>query len=116
MDVPSRGQVLAVYCEARAGNGAQARAHLAPLISQRKTAYVAPDLIAQDYVALSDADAAFQWLDTAFSERARGLVYMGLKDWTYDPIRSDPRFKALERRLAAAADGDETGRRSSVAR
>jgi len=50
------------------------------------------------YADLGDKDQAFQWLNTAYQERASELV--GLKtDFKLDPIRSDPRFAELVRKV-----------------
>lgn len=50
------------------------------------------------YIALGDKDQAFVWLEKAYSERSNYLS--SLKVWgLYDPLRSDPRFVNLERRV-----------------
>jgi len=60
--------------------------------------YVDPNSIALCYVRLGDKDRAFQWLEKAFQEHSGGLL--GLKSGpVYDPIRSDPRFADLLRRI-----------------
>jgi len=47
---------------------------------------------------LGHKDQAFQWLNTAYQERDPELV--GLKtDFVLDPIRSDPRFAELVRKV-----------------
>jgi hypothetical protein len=54
--------------------------------------------IALLYADLGDKDQAFQWLNTAYQERDGGLE--GLKtDFLLDPIRSDPRFAELVRKV-----------------
>jgi hypothetical protein len=46
----------------------------------------------------SEKDQAFRWLDTAYRER--DLLLLGLKtDDSLDPIRSDPRFADLIRKV-----------------
>jgi hypothetical protein len=72
------------------------------LKAQRKTqpssAYGSAYTIAEFYAELGDKDQAFQWLNTAFQERDEGL--MGLKtDFSLDPLRSDPRFAELVRKV-----------------
>jgi len=50
------------------------------------------------YAELGDKEEAFQWLNTAFQEHDEDL--MSLKtDFTLDPIRSDPRFAELVRKV-----------------
>jgi hypothetical protein len=44
---------------------------------------------------MGDKDETFRWLNTACPERESGLK--GLRtDYLLDPLRSDPRFAALE--------------------
>ncbi len=50
------------------------------------------------YADLGDKDQAFRWLNTAYQERDVALP--GLKtDFSLDPIRSDPRFAELVRKV-----------------
>jgi len=47
---------------------------------------------------LGDKDQAFEWLNTAYQEHDFSLF--GLKtDFLLDPLRSDPRFAELVRKL-----------------
>ena len=54
------------------------------------------------YSGLGDADQAFHWLERAFQMRSRRLLYLG-RDAVWDPIRSDPRFDELRRRIGLPA-------------
>jgi serine/threonine protein kinase/TolB-like protein len=66
--------------------------------AQRKTGYSSAYAIAQLYADLGDKDQAFRWLNTAYQERDSSLE--GLKtDFLLDPIRSDPRFAELVRKV-----------------
>src|SRR5262249_13744478 len=66
--------------------------------AQRKAGYSSPYNIAGLYAELGDKDQAFRWLDTAYQERDINLV--GLKiDFSLDPLRSDPRFAELVRKV-----------------
>jgi serine/threonine protein kinase/TolB-like protein len=67
------------------------------LEERSKRKYVSPILIADDYVCLGEKERAFVWLEKAYQERASNLGY--LKDPLYDPLRSDPRFQDLLRRV-----------------
>jgi len=50
------------------------------------------------YAQWGEPDAALRWLATA--ERAQRMSLLQLKvDWMFDPIRSQPRFQALQARL-----------------
>jgi len=65
-----------------------------------------PVEIAQAFIALGDADRAFEWLDRAYEEReghVGGLTYIKL-DPVYGPIRSDPRFAALLKKMGLPVD------------
>jgi TolB-like protein/Tfp pilus assembly protein PilF len=54
--------------------------------------------IAQVFVALGDKDGAFEWLEKAYQRRALWLRNLKF-DLFYDPLRADPRFKDLLRRV-----------------
>jgi eukaryotic-like serine/threonine-protein kinase len=66
--------------------------------AQRKAGYLSAYRIAELYADLGDKDQAFRWLNTADQER--DLYLLGLKtDFLLDPIRSDPRFAELVRKV-----------------
>jgi len=65
---------------------------------QSERTYVDPGDIAIVYLALGNNDLAFVWLEKAYEQRSPSLD--GLKtSWVYEPIRSDPRFADLVRRV-----------------
>ncbi len=67
--------------------------------AQRKTGYSSAYSIAALYADLGDKDQAFRWLNTAYQER-RSWQLEGLKtDFLLDPLRSDPRFAELVRKV-----------------
>jgi len=47
---------------------------------------------------LGEKDQAFKWLNTAFQERDYNLVALKT-DFTLDPLRSDPRFAELVKKV-----------------
>ncbi|HEV2728894.1 MAG TPA: hypothetical protein VGV15_02585, partial [Terriglobales bacterium] len=66
--------------------------------AQRKTGYQSAYVIAELYADLGDNDQAFRWLNTAYQER--DLYLLSLKtDFLLDPLRSDPRFAELVRKV-----------------
>jgi len=50
------------------------------------------------YTELGDKDRAFEWLAKAFEQRDIRLAYIKVED-LFDPLRSDPRFQNLLRRM-----------------
>jgi len=67
-------------------------------LAQRKTGYSSAYNIATSYAQLGDKDLAFQWLNTAYQEHDGNLF--GLRtDYSFDTIRSDPRFAELVRKV-----------------
>jgi len=66
--------------------------------TQRKTGYISAYQIAILYADLGDKNKAFRWLNTAYQERDTYLY--GLRtDFLLDPLRSDPRFAELVRKV-----------------
>jgi serine/threonine protein kinase len=66
--------------------------------SQRKNGYVSAYKIAQLYADLGDKDQAFHWLNIAYQERDFFLFGL-MTDFLLDPLRSDPRFAELVRKV-----------------
>ena len=48
--------------------------------------------------SLGDADRAFEWIEVAVREKAPSVHTLGLAPHL-DPLRSDPRFQDLLRRI-----------------
>ena len=71
---------------------------LAELIDARSRRVVSAWGIAAVHASLGDVDEAFRWLDIAAEERAAGLILLRVHP-RLDPIRSDPRYGPLVRRL-----------------
>jgi serine/threonine protein kinase/Tfp pilus assembly protein PilF len=66
--------------------------------AQRKTGYSSPYAIVQLYADLGNNEQAFRWLNTAYQER--DWLLEGLNtDFVLDPLRSDPRFTELVRKV-----------------
>jgi eukaryotic-like serine/threonine-protein kinase len=86
------------YGYAKAGRKAEAHAILDTLKNQAKREYVASDIVASVYVALGDKEKAFEYLEKAYQERAGWMIWINV-DPIWDPIRSDPRFDALLKRM-----------------
>jgi hypothetical protein len=66
--------------------------------AQRNSGYWSAYTIGSLYANLGNKDEAFRWLNTAYQERDANLL--GLKtDYLLDPLRSDPRFPELVRKV-----------------
>jgi tetratricopeptide (TPR) repeat protein len=85
---------------AAAGKKAIARRKLADEMRRLKEekSYIRPGWVAEVYVNLGEKDEAIRWLEKAYGEHDVWLIL--LKVWPpFDPLRSDPRFEALLRRM-----------------
>ena len=61
--------------------------------------YVSPSVFAIHYLALGDREQAIRFLERGYEERMDWrFLYLRVFPF-FDPLRSDPRFQALERRL-----------------
>ena len=89
------------YASARMGDRRRACDVLDQLRERSKTEYVSPYHFALIYTALDQRDLAFEWLEKAFQERTARLTGE-LSERVFDPLRSDPRFQELERRIGLA--------------
>jgi TolB-like protein/Tfp pilus assembly protein PilF len=76
---------------------ARAFAELDSLARAPRT-YVAPLLYALIYAALGDKDRAFAFLNQSVEQRVHWLFWLN-RDPRWGPLRSDPRFQALARRV-----------------
>jgi serine/threonine protein kinase/TolB-like protein/Tfp pilus assembly protein PilF len=74
------------------------------LLAQRKakTNSMAPYLIAELYADTGDKDHAFEWLDTGYQERNPWMIITPV-DFTFDSLRSDPRYAELKRKIGFPA-------------
>ncbi len=80
------------------GRADEARGVLERLEAMARTRYVPPSMFAFTYLGLRDLDRAFEWLDRAVD--ARDQIMMPIKSYVFfDPIRGDPRFHALLRKM-----------------
>jgi TolB-like protein len=83
---------------AQSGRRAAAQNVLDQLNQLSKKEYVEPVPTAQIYTALGEKDKAFEWLEKAYEERSWYLGFVKV-DRPFDPLRSDPRFVDLLRRM-----------------
>ena len=90
------GMLGLVY--ALAGQKDEANKILNELLELNKRRYVTPAALANLYIGLDNKDQAFFWLEKAFQERSNYLAYLKVFP-ILDPLRSDPRFADLVRRV-----------------
>jgi TolB-like protein/Tfp pilus assembly protein PilF len=84
------------YVYAVAGEKKRARDVIGTLKKKATRRYLNPFQEALIHVGLGDKESAFACLESAFKERSDILVYTRV-DPRLDPLRDDPRFRALER-------------------
>ena len=98
---PLRGLLNQASVYAAAGRKEEARAQLAR--REASTSYVEPTVLALAYTALGEKERALAVLEKGFAERS--LFAFGLKgNPGFDPLRSDPRFADLLRRMGLPPD------------
>jgi serine/threonine-protein kinase len=89
------------HAYARAGQKEQALQIFSALKERARRQYVTPYDIAVVAVGLGDKDQAFAWLERAYQERSRWFIHCKAEP-LLDPLRSDPRFQNLLRRMRLA--------------
>jgi eukaryotic-like serine/threonine-protein kinase len=81
---------------AKVGEGEKARAILKRLETGKE--YVSPVGLATLRAALGDREQAFALLERAYAAHDQQMIWLG-SGWEFDPLRPDPRFKDLMRRV-----------------
>ena len=90
------------YACARAGRRPEALRALEDLRVMGEKRFVSAFLVAGVHVGLGEKDKAFECLEKAYEQRSGRLVYLGILP-ALDPLRSDPRFQDLVRRIRLPA-------------
>jgi eukaryotic-like serine/threonine-protein kinase len=83
---------------ARAGRAREARECLRKLKDRSRDENVGTYEVAFIHAALGEKDEAFEWLERAYVERNQGMAFLRV-DPPIDPLRSDPRFERMLRRM-----------------
>jgi tetratricopeptide (TPR) repeat protein len=90
------------YVYGATGNQAKAQVILNGLIETSKEGYVPSIVFANIYIGLGDNDNAISWLEKAYEEHSPLLggpfVHLNTNP-IYDPLRSDPRFIELIKKM-----------------
>lgn len=89
---------MTAYTYARMGRRAEAKKIAERLEMQAKQSYVSPFLFARVYVALGEKERAIEWLEKGYENREETSAWLN-SDPSFDPLRSEPRFKELVRRI-----------------
>jgi TolB-like protein/DNA-binding winged helix-turn-helix (wHTH) protein/Flp pilus assembly protein TadD len=90
-----------VYLYGRMGQKDKARAELRKLEAINRRQPVDPVPMVLAYVGVGDNNAALSWLEKAYAERSNLLTALKVEP-AYDPLRDDPRFQELLRRVGLA--------------
>ncbi len=98
----SRGRAMSLallgYAHARLGERSQALRMLEQLEATSKERYTPAFSFAVVDAGLGEKDQAFAWLEKAYGERTSRLGYLKVEP-LWDPLRPDPRFADLVRRI-----------------
>ena len=86
------------HAYAVSGDRAAAAKSLAELNAMGAKGYVPALFISAIYTGMGDRDRAMQWLEKAYDERTEYLIFLNVEPMA-DPLRSDPRFKDLLRKV-----------------
>jgi serine/threonine protein kinase/tetratricopeptide (TPR) repeat protein len=84
---------------ALSGRRAEAQNMLEQLTELAKHKYVPPVCPARIHAGLRDKDKTFEWLERSYEDRSISTNPFVKVDPVYDPLRSDPRFADLLRRM-----------------
>jgi serine/threonine-protein kinase len=83
---------------ARAGRRAEAEAILAEIQEMARDRYVSPVTFAIVHIGLGNVQEALDWTERAHAERRGWLAYLKVNP-IFDPLREEPRFKALVQKM-----------------
>ena len=95
-DQGGHGNLVRCYGYAASGDKIRAAELLKTIPSETQLRF--PILMSQINVALGNNEEAFNYLELGYKSHALQLIFLKL-DPTWDPIRSEPRFKALLKKM-----------------
>ena len=90
------GRQNLAYAYAVAGRKADAEKLLVEILKQKR---VSETVVAGIYANLGQRDKAFAWLEKSYADRTIGVGSTLKTDPAFDPLRPDPRFASLLRRM-----------------
>jgi tetratricopeptide (TPR) repeat protein len=86
------------WAYAKLGNINEVKNILADLLKINEQSHKSETEIASVYLSLGEKDKAMEWLEKAYDRHAGYLLGI-MYDSTFDDFRSDPRFKALLKKI-----------------
>jgi eukaryotic-like serine/threonine-protein kinase len=89
------------YAYGRSGDSGRATEHLDELTARAAQGHVSALWLALVYMGLSDLENVFRCLNRALDERDGSLILIAAAV-EFDPVREDPRFKSLLKRMGLA--------------
>ena len=95
---PSFNLAYLAYAYGKSGERTRAMTTLEELKKKSLGGEVAPFNLALVYLGLGDRARALDYLEQAFAAASEMLVWLKV-DRMYDPLRSEPRFMALMKRM-----------------
>jgi len=93
---PSFVSILGLYC-ARGEEQKRAKELLSMLLERSETEPVSPFWIGVIYMGLNELDHMFEWFEKAYKQRDGNLLYLFAPP--FDPVRENPRFIALRKKM-----------------
>ncbi len=101
------------HAYAAAGKQEEAQKLLNELEERSRRRYVPPLNAAMIAIGLGACDAALAWLEKAYEDGSSWLVFLRV-DPRFDPLRSDPRFEELSRRIGLVSKKSSAAHGSRV--
>ncbi len=92
------GNAMLASTYAQMGRKEEARTILCQLEEKRKQEYVPATYISMVTASLGEKDLTFEWLERANEEKDPFVVFLNVHP-AWDPVRDDPRFQDLLRRM-----------------
>jgi eukaryotic-like serine/threonine-protein kinase len=98
MESPAFAAAWLGYAYGASGDRARAMAQIEVMKKNSLHGYVPPFNLAIVYLGLGDRARALDYLEQAYASDSQWMVWLK-EDRTFDPLRSEPRFKALMKKL-----------------
>jgi adenylate cyclase len=98
MDAPPFVTAYLAFAYGAAGDRASAMAELAELRKMSRTGAVLPFNLALVYLGLGDQSRSLDNLERALAANSQMMAWIGW-DSIFDPLRSEPRFVALLKKM-----------------